>query len=47
MSFPTLETPRLRLRELTLDDAPALLAHLRATALDTLAIDQPKYAHEL
>jgi ribosomal-protein-alanine N-acetyltransferase len=26
MSFPTLETPRLRLRELTLDDAPALLA---------------------
>lgn len=28
-------------------DAPALLAHLRATALDTLAIDQPRYAHEL
>lgn len=26
MSFPLLETPRLRLRELTLDDAPALLA---------------------
>lgn len=28
-------------------DDPALLAHLRAAALDTLAIDQPKYAHEL
>jgi hypothetical protein len=28
-------------------DAPALLAHLRASALDSLAIDQPRYAHEL
>ena len=26
---------------------PALRAHLRATALDMLAIDQPRYAHEL
>lgn len=28
-------------------DDPALVAHLRACALDALAIDQPKYAHEL
>lgn len=28
-------------------DDPALVAHLRASALDTLAIDQPRYAHEL
>jgi hypothetical protein len=28
-------------------DDPALLAHMKATALDTIAIDQPKYAHEL
>lgn len=28
-------------------DDPRLLAHLRAAALDALAIDQPKYAHEL
>ena len=28
-------------------DDPRLLAHLRASALDTLAIDQPNYAHEL
>lgn len=28
-------------------DDPALLAHLKAAALDALAIDQPKYAHEL
>lgn len=28
-------------------DDPALVAHLRATALDTIAIDQPKYAHAL
>lgn len=28
-------------------DAPALQAHLRAAALDALAIDQPGYAHEL
>jgi hypothetical protein len=28
-------------------DAPALLAHLRAAAMDALTIDQPGYAHEL
>lgn len=28
-------------------DDPALVAHLRACALDSLAIDQPRYAHEL
>lgn len=28
-------------------DDPALLDHLILTALDTLAIDQPRYAHEL
>ena len=28
-------------------DDPALVAHLKATALDTIAIDQPKYAHTL
>lgn len=28
-------------------DEPALIAHLKATALDTIAIDQPKYAHAL
>ena len=28
-------------------DDPALVAHLRAVALDTIAIDQPKYAHAL
>jgi hypothetical protein len=28
-------------------DDPALVAHLRACALDTIAIDQPKYAHTL
>jgi hypothetical protein len=28
-------------------DDPQLLAHLKAAALDALAIDQPKYAHEL
>ena len=28
-------------------DAPELVAHLHACALDTLAIDQPRYAHEL
>ena len=28
-------------------DDPALVAHLHACALDALAIDQPKYAHEL
>jgi Domain of unknown function (DUF6285) len=28
-------------------DHPALIAHMKACALDTLAIDQPKYAHEL
>ena len=30
-----------------LPDDPRLLAHLHAAALDALAIDQPKYAHEL
>lgn len=28
-------------------DDPALVAHLRACALDTIAVDQPKYAHTL
>lgn len=28
-------------------DDPRLVAHLKACALDTIAIDQPKYAHEL
>jgi hypothetical protein len=28
-------------------DDPRLLAHLRECALDALAIDQPRYAHEL
>ena len=28
-------------------DDPALTAHLKAAALDALAIDQPRYAHEL
>jgi len=28
-------------------DAPALVAHMTACARDALAIDQPKYAHEL
>lgn len=28
-------------------DDPALIAHMKACALDALAIDQPKYAHEL
>jgi hypothetical protein len=28
-------------------DDPSLVAHLRACALDTIAIDQPKYAHTL
>lgn len=28
-------------------DDPALIAHLRAAALDALAIDQPRYAHEI
>ncbi|UVO51889.1 DUF6285 domain-containing protein [Sphingomonas sp. SUN019] len=28
-------------------DDPALIAHMKACALDMLAIDQPKYAHEL
>ena len=28
-------------------DDPRLIAHLKACALDTIAIDQPKYAHEL
>jgi hypothetical protein len=28
-------------------DDPRLIAHLKATALDTIAIDQPKYAHTL
>ncbi|KQT32398.1 hypothetical protein ASG29_11450 [Sphingomonas sp. Leaf412] len=28
-------------------DDPALVAHLAASALDALAIDQPRYAHEL
>lgn len=28
-------------------DDPRLLAHLRASALDALAIDRPRYAHEL
>ncbi len=28
-------------------DDPALLAHLRAAALDAIAIDQPRYAHAL
>lgn len=28
-------------------DDPALIAHMKACARDTLAIDQPKYAHEL
>lgn len=28
-------------------DHPALIAHMKACALDALAIDQPKYAHEL
>ena len=31
---------------LTPDD-PALIAHMKACAIDALAIDQPKYAHEL
>lgn len=31
----------------TAPDDPALVAHLKACALDALAIDQPKYAHEL
>lgn len=30
-----------------LPDDPRLLAHLKAAALDALAIDQPNYAHEL
>ncbi len=28
-------------------DEPSLMAHMKACALDTLAIDQPRYAHEL
>jgi len=28
-------------------DHPALIAHMKACALDALAIDQPRYAHEL
>lgn len=28
-------------------DDPRLVAHIRACALDTIAIDQPRYAHEL
>lgn len=28
-------------------DDPRLVAHLRACALDSIAIDQPRYAHEL
>jgi hypothetical protein len=28
-------------------DDPRLVAHMKACALDALAIDQPKYAHEL
>ncbi|WP_298668252.1 DUF6285 domain-containing protein [uncultured Sphingomonas sp.] len=28
-------------------DDPRLIAHMKACALDTLAIDQPRYAHEL
>jgi hypothetical protein len=28
-------------------DEPALVAHLHACAIDTIAIDQPKYAHTL
>lgn len=36
----------IRQNEIAPDD-PRLLAHLRACALDALAIDQPRYAHEL
>lgn len=36
----------LRHGEIAPDD-PALVAHLRLCALDSLAIDQPRYAHEL
>ncbi|MFT3975937.1 MAG: DUF6285 domain-containing protein [Sphingomonas bacterium] len=30
-----------------LPDDPRLIAHMKACALDMLAIDQPRYAHEL
>jgi hypothetical protein len=45
----TLETEFCaRLRGGTMDlTAPALLEHLRLQALDRLAIDQPRYRHEL
>jgi hypothetical protein len=28
-------------------DDPRLIAHMKACALETLAIDQPRYAHDL
>ena len=45
----TLETEFcVRLRDGTIDlNAPALLEHLRLQTLDRLAIDQPRYRHEL
>ncbi|WP_375286265.1 DUF6285 domain-containing protein [Sphingomonas sp.] len=36
----------IRSGEIASDD-PGLVAHLKACALDALAIDQPRYAHEL
>ncbi|MBV8237221.1 MAG: hypothetical protein JO221_00485 [Sphingomonas sp.] len=39
-------TDMIRAGEIAPDD-PALIAHMKACALDSLAIDQPKYAHEL
>lgn len=39
-------TAMIRTGEIAPDDA-ALVAHMKACAIDSLAIDQPKYAHEL
>ena len=36
----------IRAGDIAPDDA-RLLAHMKASALDSLAIDQPKYAHQL
>lgn len=45
-SLDRLLVAALRDRRIAADD-PALVAHMRACALDALAIDQPKYRHEL
>jgi hypothetical protein len=47
--LPTLEAELCaRLRNGTMPaDAPGLLLHLRKQTLDRLAIDQPRYRHEL